>query len=199
MICGILLAAGCASRFGSHKLLYPLPDGTPIGVAAARHLKHGVEHVMAVLRPDDFRLQDLLRAEGLDIVISEHAERGGISASLVAAINATANADGWLIALADMPWIQPQTVSTIASMLEHGADSAAPYYDGQRGHPVGFSRRFLPDLLNLTGDKGASDLLKTNIDLLQIFHCDDAGILQDIDKPRDVLAKHKNISSCSSP
>ncbi|MDP1659629.1 MAG: nucleotidyltransferase family protein [Methylotenera sp.] len=198
MICGILLAAGSASRFGSHKLLYPLPDGTPIGIAAARHLKQGVEEVVAVVRPDDARLADLLHAEGLITIVSEHAELG-IGASLVSAINATENADGWLVTLADMPWIQPQTISTIAKMLEHGADLAAPYYDGQRGHPVGFSRRFLPDLLNLIGDKGASDLLQTNIDLVQVFHCDDIGILQDIDRPRDILAKHKNISSGSSP
>lgn len=188
MICGILLAAGSASRFGSHKLLYPLPDGTPIGIAAARHLKQSVEKVVAVVRPDDARLADLLHAEGLRTIVSEHAELG-IGASLVSAIKATENADGWLITLADMPWIQPQTISTIASMLEHGADIAAPYYDGKRGHPVGFSRRFLPDLLGLTGDKGACDMLRNHYDLLEPFHCNDSGILQDIDIPRDVLAK----------
>ena len=32
---GILLAAGSARRFGAHKLLQPLADGTPVGVAAA--------------------------------------------------------------------------------------------------------------------------------------------------------------------
>ena len=188
MIYGTLLAAGSASRFGSHKLLYPLPDGTPIGVAAARHLKQGVECAIVVVRPDDAKLTALLHAEGLTTIVAEHAERG-ISASLVSAISATANADGWLIALADMPWIKPQTISTIAMMLEHGADLAAPCYIGQRGHPVGISRRFLPDLLGLTGDKGASDLLRTNIDLVQIFHSDDAGIVQDIDRPRDLMAK----------
>ena len=193
MIYGILLAAGSASRFGSHKLLYPLPDGTPIGIAAARHLKQSVEDVVAVVRPDDARLADLLHAEGLTTIASEHAELG-IGASLVSAINATENADGWLITLADMPWIKPQTIGAIAKMLEQGVDLAAPCYNGQRGHPVGISRRFLPNLLGLTGDKGASDLLRTNIDLVQFFHCDDAGILQDVDRPRDVLAKSGIIS-----
>ena len=193
MIYGILLAAGSASRFGSHKLLYPLPDGTPIGIAAARHLKQSVEDVVAVVRPDDARLADLLHAEGLTTIASEHAELG-IGASLVSAINATDNAAGWLITLADMPWIKPQTIGAIAKMLEQGVDLAAPCYNGQRGHPVGISRRFLPNLLGLTGDKGASDLLRTNIDFVQFFHCDDAGILQDVDRPRDVLAKSGIIS-----
>jgi len=188
MIYGILLAAGSASRFGSHKLLYPLPNGTPIGIAAARHLKQGIEPVVAVVRPDDARLTDLLHAEGITTIASKHAELG-ISASLVSAINATKDADGWLIALADMPWIKPQTIKMITNMLKHGADLVAPYYDGLRGHPLGISRRFLPDLLSLTGDKGASDLLRKYHHLLEPFYCNNRGILQDIDRPRDVLAK----------
>lgn len=180
MICGILLAAGSASRFGSHKLLHPLPDGTPIGVAAARNLKRSVEIAIAVVKPDDLRLRDLLRAEGLDVVMSDHADRG-LSASLVSGIRAALDADGWLIALADMPWIKPQTLHSIALMLENGIDLAAPYYQEQRGHPVGFSRGFLPDLLSLVGDRGAGDLLRTKSDLLHGFHCDDPGILLDID------------------
>ncbi|MHB1290933.1 MAG: NTP transferase domain-containing protein, partial [Sulfuricella sp.] len=38
MITGILLAAGAGTRFGGDKLQFPLPDGTPIGVKAARNL-----------------------------------------------------------------------------------------------------------------------------------------------------------------
>lgn len=185
MICGVLLAAGSASRFGSHKLLHPLPDGTPIGVAAARHLKQAVGPAIAVVKPDDLRLQDLLRAEGLDIVMSDHAGRG-ISASLISGIRAAINADGWLITLADMPWIKPQTIHSIAMMLEDGIDLAAPYYQGQRGHPVGFSRVLLPDLLSLVGGRGAGDLLRTKSDLLHCFHCDDPGILLDIDTLHDL-------------
>jgi molybdenum cofactor cytidylyltransferase len=187
MIFGVLLAAGSASRFGSHKLLHPLPDGTPIGVAAARHLKQGVEQAIAVVRPGDLKLQNLLRAEGLDIVISDHADRG-LSASLVSGIRAAANADGWLIALADMPWIKPRTICSVARMLENGIDLVAPYYQGQRGHPVGFSRVLMPDLLSLAGDRGAGDLLRTKSGLLHCIDCDDPGILRDIDTTDDLSA-----------
>ena len=76
MICGILLAAGSASRFGSNKLLYPLPDGTLIGIAAARHLKQCVEHVIAVVRSDDKVLANLLHAEGVSTIVAEKAEQG---------------------------------------------------------------------------------------------------------------------------
>ncbi|NOQ93010.1 MAG: NTP transferase domain-containing protein [Methylophaga sp.] len=194
MIYGILLAAGSAKRFGSNKLLYPLPDGTPIGIAAARNLKQSVEHIIVVVRPDDTKITALLHAEGLTTIVSKHAEKG-MSTSLVTAIRATKNADGWLVTLADMPWIKPQTISNIATMIEEGADIAVPYYNGHRGHPVGFSHKFLPDLLCLTGDKGASELLRTNSHLLMGFQSDDVGVLQDVDRPRDVLSQSEFISS----
>jgi CTP:molybdopterin cytidylyltransferase MocA len=55
-ICGILLAAGAAKRFGGGKLLHPLPDGTPLGVAAARNLAMALPGVLAVVRPGDSAL-----------------------------------------------------------------------------------------------------------------------------------------------
>ncbi len=52
-IAGILLAAGAATRFGLPKLLYPLPDGVPLGIAAARTLIQAVPHTLAVVQPGD--------------------------------------------------------------------------------------------------------------------------------------------------
>ncbi len=52
-IVGVLLAAGSATRFGGDKLLAPLVDGAPIGVAALRNLGPAVDVVLAVVRPGD--------------------------------------------------------------------------------------------------------------------------------------------------
>ena len=185
MIQGILLAAGAAKRFGSHKLLHPLADGTPIAVASARHLKQSVQHALAIVRPDDTKLAKLLSAEGLDVVISIHADLG-ISASLLAGIQATQHASGWVIALADMPFIQSATIRHAAQLLTDGAVMVAPFYLGQRGHPVGLSRTLLPNLLKISGDIGAGKLLKENPHLLTHFNCDDIGVLQDIDTKSDL-------------
>lgn len=186
MIQGVLLAAGSASRFGGHKLLHPLTDGTPIGVAAARNLLRGTPTTLAVVRPDDHELTALLRAEGVTAIICETAELG-ISASLAAGVQASADADGWLIALADMPWISPETIRALVGLLEKGAQLVAPYYAGRRGHPVGFARRYKVDLLELSGDSGARDLLQANHNRLRQFHCDDRGILRDVDVPADAI------------
>ena len=62
-IVGILLAAGRGTRFGSDKRLYPLSDGTPMAVAAARNLRPACDRLIAVLRPDSETLAGLLAAE----------------------------------------------------------------------------------------------------------------------------------------
>jgi molybdenum cofactor cytidylyltransferase len=180
LIAGILLAAGRASRFGSHKLLRALSDGTPVGLAAARNLRRGVDQLRVVVRPGDQELVRLLRAEGIPVTVCAQAELG-MGASLAAGVRAEPDARGWVIALADMPWIDPATIRTIADLLRKGADLAAPYYAGRRGHPVGIAQVFKTELLQLSDDHGARDLLDRHPDLLHEFHCDDPGALRDID------------------
>jgi len=109
MIVGILLAAGTGTRFGGDKLLFPLADGTPVGVQAARNLLSGVDHGVAVLRPSDRQLAHLLEAEGMQVAFCPGAETG-MGTSLAFGVTAAQDEDGWLIALADMPFIQHDTI-----------------------------------------------------------------------------------------
>ena len=50
---------------------------------------------------------------------------------------------GWVVALADMPWIRTETIAAVADALARGAMIAAPDYAGVRGHPVGFAATLL--------------------------------------------------------
>lgn len=192
MIVGILLAAGSGTRFGGDKLLFPLPEGTPIGVKAARNLLGGVDHGIAVVRPSDRRLADLLEAEGLRVVFCPDAE-AGMGTSLAFGVSTAQDADGWLIALGDMPFIRNDTIRGVAGLLRAGAPIAAPQHQGRRGHPVGFARGFFHDLARLNGDQGARLLLAAHAARIQVFECEDCGIFTDIDTPSD-LAGDESVS-----
>jgi len=184
MIAGILLAAGAGTRFGGDKLLFPLPDGTPIGVKAARSLLSGVDHGIAVVRPDDRLLAQLLEAEGLRIAFCPDPD-AGMGTSLAFGISIAQDADGWLIALGDMPFIRHDTIRSVASLLQSGAPIAAPQHLGRRGHPVGFAREFFCDLTQLGGDQGAHPLLAAHAARIHMFECEDPGIFADIDTRSD--------------
>ena len=185
MICGILLAAGASRRFGSDKLLCRLPDGVAIGAAAARNLVSAVGQVVAVVGPGDDRRAKLLSEAGAIVVTCPSASQG-MGVSLAWGIKASAAAEGWLVALADMPFVRSATSLGIAQLLQAGAALAVPVYRGRRGHPVGFSRQFVKELTSLQGDSGACGILQAQKERITWLPVDDPGIGWDIDVPKDV-------------
>ncbi len=187
MIAGVLLAAGAARRFGSNKLLVPLADGTPMALAAARRLKAALPYAAAVIRRGDSTLARWLSEAGLLVVPCARAPQG-LSASLRCGIEATAAADGWLIALADMPFVRVETLARLAAALAAAAAEGpgaivAPVYRGRRGHPVGFDRCYRAALSALQGDRGARALLERHAAQLRLIEVDDPGVVLDIDRP----------------
>lgn len=184
-IVGILLAAGSGSRFGGGKLLHPLPDGTPIGVASLRNLKQALPEVVAVVREGDHGLRALLEAEGVAVHVCEDAQLG-MSRSFVCGVAATAGADGWIIALGDMPFLQPKTIGTIARRVEDTGGIVIPAWRSTRGHPVGFGKRYREELLEVQGDEGARAVIKRHANAVEVVECDDPGILRDIDSRADL-------------
>ena len=182
---GILLAAGAGRRFGGAKLLAPLPDGTPVGVASCRALVAVLPRTVAVVRPGDDELAAALAGTGAAVVRCARADEG-MGASLACGVAATGDAGGWVVALADMPWIAPATIRRVVEALAAGASIAAPFHRGGRGHPVGFSSGHRAALAALGGDEGAKHLLAArSADIVRI-DVDDPGALRDVDRPSDL-------------
>jgi len=191
-IVGILLAAGRGERFGGDKLVAPLTDpampasdAASLGAVSGAHLAAALTDVIAVVRPGDDPLAEQLRAAGLDVV--ECARAGeGMGASLACGVGASSDADGWVVALADMPWIARATIENVAAALVAGADIVAPSFRGLRGHPVGFSRRHYAALAALTGDAGARQVIERGANVLTLIDVDDPGVLRDVDTRDDL-------------
>lgn len=180
-IVGILLAAGSGSRFGGDKLLHPLADGMPMGVAAARSLRSALDRVIAVTRPGDDILADLLAAAGCEVIVARDAAKG-MGHSLAAGVQAAPDADGWLIALGDMPLIEPRSHRLVAQALKAGDYSiVAPVCNGVRGHPVAFAAKWYGGLSTLGGDAGAKGLVQTAPSELRLITVEDPGVVEDVD------------------
>ncbi len=162
-----------------------MPSDETVAAQSCRNLIAGTDRVLAVIRPDAGTLVELLERAGASVHICQNAKQG-MGTSLAYGVSIAPEAYGWLIALADMPWIKPSTICKISDSIRRGAVIAAPIWQGQRGHPVAFSRIFREELIALNGDLGAKNLLKKYSSQIQYIDCNDPGILRDIDVPSDL-------------
>jgi len=201
-ICGLLLAAGSGTRFHASaaaqpqwrdvpgKLLAPLPGSDLlVAQASARALTQVLARVIAVVPPNAAPLATVLQDAGCEILMNPHAHRGmGASLALGArTVQSYARQDprlcGCLVALADMPWIRPDTLRALCDASASPA-AVAPFYQGRRGHPVRFGLHWLDRLASLQGDVGASALLQQTPP--SALPCDDPGVLRDVDTVADL-------------
>ena len=134
------------------------------------------------------RTLDAVRASGLAWHL-EDAGHAGMGDSIAAAVRATQDATGWLVLPGDLPLIQPESLRSVAAALAHG-DVVLPSYQGQRGHPVGFSAACFDALLALTGAQGAASVVRecSAVRPPTQLALDDRGIVTDIDTVQDLAA-----------
>lgn len=191
----MLLAAGASQRFGGNKLLYPYRFNgreLPLIAHALVPWLQTFTQVTIVVRPGAMELRQAVESAFPDEAVSavrwvECANAGrGMSASLACGVLSTRDAAGWLIGLADMPAVPVGAIAAVHEAIAAGAPLAAPHFNGQRGHPVGFSQAYRDALLAQQGDYGARDLLYRDADKLHRIAIMHAGILRDIDTRADL-------------
>lgn len=184
-LAAIVLAAGQGSRFRAEagrdqdKLLAPCVgrDGVtrPVIEQVLVNLPQGLVERWVVTSPDRTAVIQLAKSYGCKVLLLQSA---GMGDSIAAGVAASASAQGWLVVLGDMPFIQ---ASTIERVME-GLDSInVPVHAGRYGHPVAFARAFGPALMALTGDRGAKSLFAQAA--LKEVPVDDPGVSWDVDVP----------------
>ena len=181
----LLLAAGRGRRFGADKRFATLADGrtlleSTLDAAVASGLP-----ICVCLRPQDDAARALVSSRNIPSLVCSRAEEG-MGAVLAQGVSAAANWQGLLIALADMPWILPETYREVASAMP-AQGICRPVYRGIPGHPVAFHRCFFPQLAKLSGDTGARALLSAQRAQLNELAVEDPGILRDVDLPEQLL------------
>jgi molybdenum cofactor cytidylyltransferase len=131
-------------------------------------------------------LRAVLERAGCDVLETDRTTLG-MAGSLVAGVEAAGSADGWVIALGDMPRVRVETIRAVADALRAGSTIALPVdAQGRRGHPVGFASSLRDELLALRGDAGAREVLARHASAIHGIETDDNGIFVDIDTPRDL-------------
>ncbi|WP_069806815.1 nucleotidyltransferase family protein [Vulcanisaeta thermophila] len=155
----IVLAAGEGRRFGGNKLLAKV-NNEPIIIRVLRALE-GLDRVVVVGAYAE-ELIPLLRNE---VVIYNPWFREGMSTSLKLGVRFFQDYDAVLVVLADMPLITRETIAKIINAYHEGCAAVVPTHGGVRGNPVLIHKSLYPEIMGLSGDVGAREILrnKTNI------------------------------------
>ena len=84
----------------------------------------------------------------------------GMSASLRCGVGAVrGEAEAVMVLLGDQPRVTPQVIAMVADHRRRFTPAVRATYAGVPGHPVVIERELFDDVLALTGDHGARDLL----------------------------------------
>ncbi|OYR40017.1 UDP-N-acetylglucosamine pyrophosphorylase [Halorubrum sp. Ib24] len=195
-VAGVLLAAGTSSRFGDANKLLATVDGEPVVRRAARTLVDaGLDPVVVVVGHEAGRVRAAVADLPVETVDND-AYEAGQSTSVRAGIDAVregedgtgggADVDAAVIALGDMPFVDPETVETLVAAHAAGAgDALAAAHEWDRGNPVLFDRRFFDRLADVDGDVGGREILLAD-DASALVAVDDPGVRRDVDRPTDL-------------
>jgi molybdenum cofactor cytidylyltransferase len=186
----IILAAGAATRFGSPKLLQPLPGRPNTSLIAATveiALAADLHSIFVVVGCQASAVSAALAGQPVEIVENPQWP-DGLSSSIRAGLaRLPAGVEAVLFLLGDQPAVRPATLTAlIEAQRTTGAPILIPTFDGRRGNPTLFERRTFGDLARLTGDEGGRALVRSGRFRVAELAVPDPAILLDVDRPEDL-------------
>jgi molybdenum cofactor cytidylyltransferase len=188
-IAAVVLAAGKSSRMGSNKLLADL-DGKVLIRHSVEALKaSSVQDIVVVTGNEPELVKKAIEPLGVRFVHNPNYA-DGLSTSLKRGLTAiSAEMDGVLVCLGDMPLIDPQTIDRLVAaynVAEHRT-ICVPTFEGKRGNPVLWGRQHFIALEGIEGDQGGRLLLDELSDEVVEVDVKSQAVLADVDTPEALL------------
>lgn len=185
----IVPAAGRSRRMGQPKLLLTHEGRALIDYVLAAWKGSRVDHVIAVVHPEDDELARRCRRAGAEVIrpATPPPEMKDSVACALAVIaeqyNPTAG-DVWLLAPADMPALTtPAIDAVLAAHRVEQPSIIVPTHQGRRGHPVLFPWPLAEEVARLGDHEGINALVARQV--VRELELPAPEILTDIDRPED--------------
>jgi molybdenum cofactor cytidylyltransferase len=190
-IAAVVLAAGRSTRMGGpNKLLERLGGRPLVRIAAEEALASRANEVIVVTGHQRAEVEKALADLPVRIVHNpDFAE--GLGTSLKIGVTAVpADADGAIVCLGDMPQVDASLIDRLIGAFDpdRGALVVVPTFEGKRGNPVLWARRFFPDLMAIEGDVGARHLIGRYGEAAVEVPVDGKGAFVDVDTPQALVA-----------
>lgn len=183
----LILAAGSASRMQQPKMLLPYGTGTILSHLLEETKAVQPKAICVVTGYYHAAMMPLLQTEPVLVVYNEQWQEGmagSIKKGLAALLAQHPALDSVMILVSDQPFI---TRALLLQMIQthetSGKGIVAAFYNGIKGTPVLFNKKYFQHLQELQGDKGAKSILQLVPE--DIATVDFAEGEMDIDTPED--------------
>jgi molybdenum cofactor cytidylyltransferase len=200
-VAAVVLAAGRSTRMGtSNKLLAEIGHRPLVRIAVEEALASRAKPVIVVAGHQRDEIEKAL--VGLPVRVVHNPDFAqGLGSSLKAGIAAVpADAHGAIVCLGDMPQVDARLIDRLIAAFDpdHGALVVVPTFEGKRGNPVLWARRFFPDLMGIDGDVGARHLIGGYGEAVSEVPVEGKAALVDIDTPEALLGVRAEIENAFS-
>jgi molybdenum cofactor cytidylyltransferase len=189
MLHSLVLSAGLSRRMGpANKMLLPLADSTILAMTVQNVLAANISLVAVVTGYEADAVKTCLSGFPVQWIHNERYETGMTSSIQAGVAAASAEAQGYLIGLGDMPFLQPDEYRQLADFFQRqlAVDPfciVVPVFEGQPGHPVIFSAAHRAAILALDFPDGCKPIVAANRQHVAYFSFDTDHCLRDLDTP----------------
>ena len=192
MISAILLAAGQSLRMkGENKLVKEI-NGVPLVKLAAKSiLSSAIDEVIVVLGYEKEIIENTIGLnKKIKFVYNKDFSNGMASSINAGLCEISTKAKNFFISLADMPnvnqniynkLIKGKNSYNIKLKPENRKEIIIPTSDGKDGNPVLFSIFMKTDVMKISGDRGAKEIIENNKNKILRMPFEGDGVILDFD------------------
>lgn len=183
----VIMASGMGVRYGKNKLMENLLD-KPLLNWTIDATEGFFDRRVVVTR--NTKVQDFCKEHKIECIYHDLPNRND---TVRLGLNAIMNdVDYCYFIPADQPLIKRKSIAKLIEATLTGNTIIRASFNEMEGAPVGFSKVFFEDLLNLPEKKGGNWIAKNNPNQVYCVEVNDEYELWDIDTPSD-LEKIKNV------
>ncbi|WP_168198344.1 molybdenum cofactor cytidylyltransferase [Crassaminicella thermophila] len=186
MVGAVILAAGMSRRMEEGKLLLPFNGHTIIEEVIDNVKKSKVDFIEIVYGHEGEKIKRIANKKEIVSIYNPDYKKGQSTSVKLGMKNMPNRIEGVLFILGDQPFINSFVINRIIdAFYSYKASIVVPLYEGKRGNPVLFHRKWRESIYSLKGDEGARKILLQNPDKIRYVEFDDSSYNLDIDTKED--------------
>ncbi len=156
------MAAGGSSRLDSPKQLLRWGDDLLVNYVVKIALTAGIGPVILVLGSRREEIQKVLQIKEITVLHNPDWQCGMSSSIKAGVASLGEDVDAALIMLVDQPFVSVELLRLLAGKIaEDDYEIAAPRVADRQCNPVIFRRSLFPEIMQISGDRGAKALIKS--------------------------------------